>query len=1476
MRDDFPQRTVRLLAQRTGHQCSNPDCRQPTSGPAEDEDKSVNLGVAAHITAASIGGPRYEASLTPEERRSAANGIWLCQNCAKLVDSDVERFRTDTLRKWKKHATEHAFREIATSPRTRARPSITVKLDEEDREFLRALGLPAEDDLDSVARRLLEASEQDLATYRRRRQWPAHALALNLVLSPQIDPQPIALEGLAHALGTADAVNLVSDPGTGKTTTLVQLGAIVAAGKRIVPVIVPLGEWSDREDDFFTFLCRRNAFGTFRPQHFRQAAYHGRLCLLLDGWNELDPRSRLRAIRDLETLQREFPLLGIVIGTRSQPLVLEGPIVEIQALTSHQQFELAQALRGEPGVALVDQAWRTPGVRELVTIPLYLTALVLGANGAMFPQTREEALRLFVAQHERAPEQREILARELFGCHPRLLTGLAVEANRRATTVLSDTDARRVIALVERELEETGQLRPAPQPTHVLDVLVNAHTLVRSAGGAGTVWFQHPQFQEWYASFDVEELMRRSAQGEAESRRRLRVDILNWSAWEESIFFACERLSREGPLGTSAVASAILETLRIDPMLTAEMIYRSSPETWGRVRDAVLAFAARWHQPGRVDRAFRFMLMTGRVEFTPQIWPLITDPNDQVHLHALRAAPRFRITILGPDAATHLAALPDATRGHVVSEIAHNSGFEGIELAAAIAKTDQCPQVVVQILQALEFRGAGRHVVDVMQTASDEVWRLLAQEQYPEELPDSALNSRLIELRHRQLAAERDPARVVVTLAEKTGNDPAASERIETLLRSPDFPINSDPGQRALDCAWKSYPRQTAAALASRVANGLELPFRAERMLELVPTVDDGPIVALALNPETPDRTARSAFALIGPRTVGEMIERFFALDDAFERRDRTLSDAESKHYHRLRNAIMVSRQTSFLPALLERAGSEQPRRIGQLAAILGRRGSIDEGEPLTLTAETREILTNVVQRWIEVLLAAPDASRRQFADVARAVGRLAAPRLALGLKQMLDRDLTDWDRARSEYQKSLRPGPVPPDVLHSYLLQYQRSFAAIDGSEVAALLYDYLPDPRFGVEGAGALLEIWRRQHASGDVRRITPWRDFSAVKAQRKAREDARNPLPTSESAERIFAVARDLGPPSREATIQRHAIALAGIALGLPHGSKRAEVDQLLALPQPYAAKLGLLTAAALAGEILSTGILLAGVRELLETAKTEWWRLEENHGELNGWLVLFAFADRPVAILEALDMLPAPYREPWKLREVLMALAQSPDAGALEALEALARRDPRIVQQYEWFNAIATLGTESAASALLRFVIEGTLDGRGPGVGVDAWHLAQQLAQFARTLPDIRGMLIQRYRELPGGHARAVLEAALAEIADPEIILAMIEIYAADRRAIDGRLYKAVRDVAVGRRPAERLPGAYEEFGVPLTTLRRQLFELIQAEDARSALAEASLIAIEEARDESGRPENEPRHPLIESDVPWPTLAPHART
>ena len=58
--------------------------------------------MAAHISAASSGGKRYNPHLTSEERAGALNGIWLCQTCAHLIDTDEKSFPEELLHIWKK------------------------------------------------------------------------------------------------------------------------------------------------------------------------------------------------------------------------------------------------------------------------------------------------------------------------------------------------------------------------------------------------------------------------------------------------------------------------------------------------------------------------------------------------------------------------------------------------------------------------------------------------------------------------------------------------------------------------------------------------------------------------------------------------------------------------------------------------------------------------------------------------------------------------------------------------------------------------------------------------------------------------------------------------------------------------------------------------------------------------------------------------------------------------------------------------------------------------------------------------------------------------------------------------------------------------------------------------------------------------------------------------------------------------------
>jgi len=76
------------------------------------------LGEAAHIRAARPGQPRFDETMTDDERANPSNGIWLCASCHTLIDkNNGADFPVDALLEWRrKH--ESVLRSLLYSHRS--------------------------------------------------------------------------------------------------------------------------------------------------------------------------------------------------------------------------------------------------------------------------------------------------------------------------------------------------------------------------------------------------------------------------------------------------------------------------------------------------------------------------------------------------------------------------------------------------------------------------------------------------------------------------------------------------------------------------------------------------------------------------------------------------------------------------------------------------------------------------------------------------------------------------------------------------------------------------------------------------------------------------------------------------------------------------------------------------------------------------------------------------------------------------------------------------------------------------------------------------------------------------------------------------------------------------------------------------------------------------------------------------------------
>lgn len=114
-REDFSQSIKFVIGARVAFRCSNPSCRRQTTGPSKDVGRRICIGAAAHIIAASSLGPRSSNGSAKKNRRLFENGIWLCQACHALVDSDPKRFTIKVLKSWKKTAEAQALQALSSA-----------------------------------------------------------------------------------------------------------------------------------------------------------------------------------------------------------------------------------------------------------------------------------------------------------------------------------------------------------------------------------------------------------------------------------------------------------------------------------------------------------------------------------------------------------------------------------------------------------------------------------------------------------------------------------------------------------------------------------------------------------------------------------------------------------------------------------------------------------------------------------------------------------------------------------------------------------------------------------------------------------------------------------------------------------------------------------------------------------------------------------------------------------------------------------------------------------------------------------------------------------------------------------------------------------------------------------------------------------------------------------------------------------------
>lgn len=1439
-RDDFTKGTVLKIAKRAGWLCSFPTCRKPTVGATSDDEGEINIGTAAHICAAAPGGPRYDETMSPEERASVKNGIWMCRDHGKAIDSTDPEFTVERLREWKKQAENESWRRVL---RNEAAPGQADATDPQ------------------LAERIRAAAEADLRVFRQTAKWPSTSVALTL----EVDgfDEPVTTSALAGAVTSLDDLILVAPPGMGKTTTLFQIAEGVLASGKGTPLVVPLGDWATEGATVLDSILKRPAFRGISEDDLHKSAAQPGVVLLLDGWNELDTQARARARVQVAALKAQLPELGLIVSTRRQALDVPfgGTRVDLLPLSEGQQMQIAVAMRDDAGAKIVDQAWRTAGVRELVTIPLYLTALLSLPENAPFPTTKEEVLRHFVAAHEKEASHAEALHTVAQGFQQDYLDGLAVSATRSGNTAIDDINARRAIFETENLLTDNGQITIKPQPDAVLNVLVSNHVLMR-AGDTPGYSFQHQQFQEWYASHSVERRIIDEA-ADPKGRETLKAEVFNLPAWEEPILFAVERLARGDERQRATCGNAIVASFEVDPILAGEMIFRSTEEVWSQIASTIQGLVARWHAPGTVDRALRFMLTSGRSEFLDTVWPLITNENDQISLKALRNCRRFRPSILGKDAEKRIKALSPHVRIVLLSEMASHSGIDGLDLASAIAKSDPDPEVQASVVQTLSFRRADRHVAEVLQNASDKTFDLIVRRGLVDEVDDERVKEGILSA-HKRQAAEKTSAhdRLRAIVYARDGEDRSAE--LTDIIGTMEIVQGQDDRLNLIREGLNRYLGAVVEGLLERVRAGRALFYGADDILASAKfALEDDTLLELALtNPGHYDDRAEAAASVLGPIAVGRLVDEL--LDTGSRLRVGGQWDcAASEIYRGLEIRIGHVPGTSLVAAVLARSAQVDNEQMARLAALLSRHPDGEGDHSRAFDPASLAAIQGLVEDWGGRMLASGDAARWHMASVATLASRAPSVNLLPILKRLLDDNLRRYRAFREEAKATgWRQGEARNEASQPMTHEYQRAFLEIKTPETAAMMYGYLVDEHFGALAAQVLADQWRSANEPPKDGRFRFSVDFSGVQEKRAAR--AVDPDATSAEAETIFAAIEFLIADGATDEQKGLAVALGIVASRLPHGLRDSTIQKLSNLA-PKRSRSDLFLGLVLSGEEIDTKVVAEGISETLEAAKTDAWILTQDGGyELKHWLRLLPFVNHPTEALAVVRTMPPAQREPSFLEEMVGALADAPSDEAEEVLFKLAEEDARFYSNERWRWTTLRFGTPSSARRIFNLTAHGAFDLKGNNL-----HLARELGSLIEAHPDLRSHVYGLLQGGPTTPGLALLAGAVAETPDDDGLLLLIKLEQELKRTFVS--WRTIERLVTEHVPASDLAGAYNVVPVPAGSLRKKLIALT-ADGSSTDGAARCLRQIDWIRDEHGMPEAEPRHPDLASGKPWPIMQP----
>ncbi len=1279
---------------------------------------------------------------------------------------------------------------------------------------------------------------------------------------------------------------LEAPAGRGKTTTLIELATLPYGTDAVESsFLVDFPTWVRSRQSILVFLANTRAFLTQRitATDLATLCQEVRCSFLLNGWNEVPERYSEDAVDALRDLERTFPGAGIVIATRTHHITPPLPGAsrfKLLALTRAQRRTYLNAALEQGAGSLAEHFERDETVDELTRTPFILAEVVtLFRSGTPIPRTKAGVLSAVMTLMEAADEHCASLQGPPLGGRAReFLMSLALTMTARGAVTLDESDARSVVASVGITLRDTGQVAALPEPASVLGTLTAHHVLERAEHPSLSFRFEHQQFQEFFAAAQLRREIVRILPTDIAAQRRFVSDYLNWPIWEESVSMVAEELAVPGAAAPEAlrVGRLLIEgAATVDLIFAATLARRSGETVWQAVRESV---GARLRSSYRIDDphysrcALAAMLASGAPDFIDVLLPLLTHPDGDVRLRTYREG-EFRISSLGADWRRTVDQWTEECR---VDFVAHTP----VDIAEDFALSDPSGAVRLAALDRLEWLGADASAACAVERSAPAAFEDILRRRRGFAIPAS-LHSRAREAYRDMLREVDEPVQRLNLLMEAAvvGDTEAIPAMQEALARLPLGPMAESAAQVVHAALTEIRRGDTEWAndwVAGRIIDGG--PWKSEWMAlvtSVAPTRRDDLLRAIA--------SGRGSGAYAARDLVSQTADSDFAAQ-AF-RLLCELRRAQATGQARPETAWNILDLLRHIPPRVAAAGIasclSSTLAAGEHTAVV----DIFEGSFATeghlrddLNSDDRQKLRAYLKGGIESVMQEDDFFGALKMNLAAALGRIGDAEDMPELWRLIQADLLRERSGRAARLAGERSSRAEGGVARC-TNWYVGAVATLDPARADDILMSLLWEPEYEDDAAAGLvrLVVQERSATAGLSRKVNyeaVWKARAGADAE--ALEQERRARYASELKRRIAALRDERAASPTPDAYNGRLKQLAARIAALDGVASTTLVLELMALPGKFDewVRITALEVLLVRGAHLPLDQVLPVVQPVIDHATGRARNDDQARGILKRCLCLLPFVDPPDGgIARVQELLASVPLHGYELAPLIRALGHSRCPGALAVLLEMATRAADSLSTFavDWLDALVALGTTDSQRILLGAINPG----RNPDIQAllgpaGQVPLAMSIAKIIRERPDEKERVLQLCDQRPRTAQRALLATVIAALGERDVVLRGLNLIRDDaEHRVPTGIWQAVQNAAIERRPLGA--NTYNLLPASAHDIRRRLLDMAMNDHERRQAAVALLGQIEEWRLDYGRPSGEPRHPDIDSGLPWPPMA-----